>query len=118
MSALAASAILLGAAFGALGRPDLAAAGGFLTGEYPTDAAAIAVASSIVWALILVTVIVLIGSRARTAVSASTGRVPLARALLILVCGLVLLAGGAHRHASAAYQVCCGSLQEARDLAH
>lgn len=116
---LAAVAVLVGAATVVLGLPDLRTAGDFLGGAYATQAAAIAVVSVIAWVLILVTAAVLLVSAALAAMGQSTvHRHSRTRALVFAVCGLVLLAGGAYRHAAPAFTLCCGSVQEARELVH
>jgi len=110
--------VLLGAAAEVLGRPDLTAAGNFLAGAYATETAALAVVAVIVWALILVTVAAICVHAVRDALGHARGRRHrLGRAVLIALGGLALLAGGVYRHSTPAYSVCCGSLQEARDLA-
>lgn len=114
---LLAVAILLGSATAVLRIPDLAAARDLLGGAYATQAAALAVVSVIVWVVILLSAGVLVVNAIRATVGqAMSRRRRWARALLVAACGLVLLAGGAYRHSAAGYSICCGSVQEARQL--
>ncbi|GAC1337001.1 MAG: hypothetical protein NVSMB29_00670 [Candidatus Dormibacteria bacterium] len=113
-----AAATLLGAAAAALGLPDLRSARGFLAGNAAAQPGALAVASVIVWALVVATAAALLVAIARTSTARIDGRRRRWRgACMLLLCGFVLLAVGASRHAPPLHTLCCGNLHEARDLA-
>jgi hypothetical protein len=92
--------------------PDLGAAASFFSGAYPTARGAIAASSVLIWAAILLAMaVVVVAEMRRLARRTGPSRMVIGVAVAI---GLAVLAGGAIRHSQAAYSMCCGSINEAR----
>ena len=107
--------VLLGAAaVPALGRPDMAAAGDFLTSGRPTREGALATVQLVVWAMVISLILVLVVHALHQ--SAGVGheikkRRFRARASLLL--GLLIFTGGAVHHQTRVGSICCGDVDRA-----
>jgi hypothetical protein len=96
---IAFSAVLLGSAVFAIGRPDFSSASIWLTSELPTQAAAIALVQIMLWVVIsggLVWSTALVGGRALS--TSDLQRRKKLWALLVLSVGLVIFAAGTSHH--------------------
>lgn len=111
--------VLVAAAVPALGRPELAAAGDFMTSQRPSRPGALAAVQLIVWVL----VIALVAWQLMHALRRPGGRQHemrrrRSRSRAALVIGILILCGGAvHRQASGT-SICCGDLPRAERLLH
>ena len=110
-------AALVGAAGAVLGPPDLAAAQELLIGGGVTRPGALTVVALAAWCGLGVVLLAVLASAIRSARSQrASRRRPWLRSLIVAV-GAVLLAAGVARHVTASPSLCCGSVQEARELA-
>jgi FAD/FMN-containing dehydrogenase len=116
-SSLALSAVLAGAAVLALGRPDLALAGDFLSSGRPSREGALAAVQVVVWGLVALLVLALAAEALRRSVNAA-GEIRRRRvhAQLALLAGLLVLVGGAIHHQSQVGALCCGDIARADRL--
>jgi len=113
---ISAAAGLVGAAWVALGRPDLDGAAEFFTGTWPTDDTERAAVSVLLWLIVAALVAAELRSVWRT-VSGTPPRWPARRGALILLVGLAVFAGGYARHQVQVRTLCCGSVERAAALA-
>jgi hypothetical protein len=112
---LVVTAVQLGAAALALGRPDLAAARAFLGGGLPTGDEALGALGLLVWAIVLGGAAWSAGSLARELGSrAATSR--RVRESSALATGLLILAVGAVHHLTYHVGLAGGSVQEAQSV--
>ena len=107
--------VLVGASVVALGAPDLTAAAGFLSGSRASDSGVIAIVGVITWALIALSVTVVVTNSFRGVVSqAQFVHRRWTRAIFFAVVGAALLGVGTFHHTATGYSMCCGSVQEAQ----
>jgi len=108
-------ALLLGAAaIPALGRPDLATAGDFLTGGRPTREGSLAAVQLVVWAMVMALVLLLIVHALQG--SAGVGheiRKRRFRARATLLLGILIFTGGAVHRQTPVGSICCGDIGRA-----
>ena len=98
-----------------LGAPDLPLVGNFLSGQYPTNAGAIAVVSLVTWVLLgIALAVVVTNSFRRVASHGQFVQRRWTRAVVLATVGGVMLGVGVVHHMSAGYSMCCGSVQEAQ----
>ena len=103
----------------ALGAPDLLRAAAFLGGDLTTRGA-LAASQVLVWLVILAILawaLALLLKEMRRPAGAVVPPAPRWEFAVLVVGGLVLLAGGLHHFAGAALELSGGSVQEARSLA-
>lgn len=95
-----------------LGVPNLGAAGGFLSGGYPTGTTVVAASTALLWlALFAATVVLAVRLLRHLAVTVRWRRL---LAGLALVASLALLSLGVLRHVTSSYSMCCGSISQAQ----
>ena len=108
-------ALLLGAAaVPALGPPDLALAGDFLSSGRPTREGALAAVQLVVWSMVVLLVLLLVVYALRGSLGVSQGikkRRFRARASLLL--GILIFSGGAVHHQALVGPICCGDVDRA-----
>jgi len=119
---LAMTTVLIAAAVITLGRPDVALAGQFLGGSYPTMEGAVAVVSLVCYVVVAVVAIVAIVQALRV-VGEERARVRRSsRAAMFLFTGLIVVGVGVSHRVTYQYSICCGDtpqhIQEAAALAH
>jgi hypothetical protein len=99
----------------ALGRPDPAAAAGFLAGGLPTDAETVAALELLVWTIVLVAAAWSLGSLARE-LSSRAARSRRFREGSVLATGVLILATGLLHHLTYHVGLSGGSVQEAQSV--
>ena len=107
--------VLLGsAAVPALGRPDMAAAGDFLTSGRPTREGALAAIQLVVWAMVIALLLLLV--RYALHQSAGVGHEIKKRRFRVrasFLVGLLIFTGGAVHHQTRVGSICCGDVNRA-----
>jgi hypothetical protein len=115
--ALLVAAVQLGSAYVVLGPPDLAAAGGFLTGTAPpTIVGSVAAAQLLLWTTVAVAfVAALLAGLARTVGAVqSASRNAIWSVAVVAMGALILAAGADHRSSAGSVTLSGGSVPEAR----
>ena len=115
------AAVLIAAAALTVGAPDWGTARQFLF-AFPSRPGALAAAAAFTWAVVLAVVTVVLIDAARVVTRRASASTPLARGVLVLVVGVMMLTVGYLHHLGGQYSMCCGNtagqLEEAVQLAH
>jgi len=112
VSTLIVAMIVLAATVVTLGAPDFGLAGQFLSGDYPSTAAALALVSIICWLLIVAFVVAIVAVAFKGATEHQLLIRRWARGVTFCLAGGIVLAVGVYRHASVSYSMTCDHCQQ------
>lgn len=112
VSTLVVAIVVISATVVVLGMPDFGLAGEFLSGAYPSTAAALALVSIFCWLLILAFVVGIVVVAFKGASESQLVVRRWTRAVTFCLAGGIVLAVGVYRHASVSYSMNCDACQQ------